>query len=369
MSKFTLEEWKKLNEKPKEVPDVATPVEDILKDVAPIVQETKEISFISKASESINRKDHVRLRHNRSRYEGYKIGHYSQTPPLLFTRDCHNVFLGDSYRGSAAFLVLGGPSVLDLDLDLLKQAGVLTMGINNSVKTFRPNLWLCVDNPQSFIMSTWLDPTIMKFAPLAHAEKKLFDNNTWEESDLVVGQCPNVYYYRRNEHFQANQFLLEDSFNWGNHTNLCHCGYWRPDKKKTGKRVRECPECGQRNFGSRSVFLPAIRMLYYLGVRTVFLLGCDFKMNEGKPNYSFDQERSQGSVNGNNSSYEMLTQRFSELKPVFESMGFGVYNCNPESGLDVFPKVAFTDAIKVATSHMPDVENERTKGLYEREKK
>lgn len=369
MAKFSLEEWKNLkSEENQEV--------DVMKETSAevVVEIPKESNFVSQVSKVKDVSDHTRLRENRSRYEGFKVGHYIQTPPMLFTRDGHNVFMGDMYRGAAAFLILGGPSLLELNLDVLRQPGVLTMGVNNSAKTFRPNLWTCVDNPQSFIMSVWLDPTITKFVPFAHAEKKLFDNNSWQMTDMVVGQCPNVFYYRRNEHFQSEQFLLEDTINWGNHSNLCSCGYWRPDHKEEKKKnpnfrkVMVCPECGQKAFGSRSVFLPAIRLLYFLGVRTIFLLGCDFKMDLGKSNYHFDQDRSKGSVKGNNNCYRMLIQRFAELKPEFEKMGLCVFNCNPNSKLDVFPKVSFADAVRVATSLMPDVENERTNGLYDREK-
>jgi len=327
--------------------------------------------FISMKSSMTDKNDHSRLRHNRSQYGGFKIGHYIQTPPMIFTQDGHNVFLGDMYRGASAFLVLGGPSILDLNLDALRQPGILTMGINNAVRTFRPNLWMCVDNPQNFILSTWVDPTITKFVPYAHAEKKLFDSNLWKESDLTVGQCPNVFYYRRNEQFQAEQYLFEDTFNWGNHSNLCHCGHWRADTKKNPKAKKEtvCSECGKKAFGSRSVFLPAIRMMYFLGVRNLFLIGCDFKMELGKKNYHFEQDRSSGSVNGNNGSYRALARRLEELKPIFERMGFSVFNCNPNSHLDVFPKVSFKDAIDVALAPMPNIEDERTSGLYDRRAK
>lgn len=349
MPKFTLEEWKKLKSS-----EYKEEVE--LDDEKP--------SYVSQRSNVIEQKDHSRLRHNRSRYEGFQIGCYMQSPPMLFTRDGHNVFLGDMYRGASAFLILGGPSFLNVDKNLLKSTGVLTMGVNNSPASFRPNLWLSVDNPQSFIMSIWLDPTIMKFVPYAHAEKKLFDNNSWKMTNIKVGQCPNVFYYRRNEHFQAKQFLLEDTFNWGNHSNLCHCGYWRDKDEK----VKVCPECGEESFGSRSVMLPAIRMLFFLGIRNVFLLGCDFSMQEGSKNYHFDQDRSRGSVRGNNGSYRSLVKRFEELLPVFQKMGLQVFNCNPDSQLNVFPKVSYEDAIKAATSQLPDINNERTEGLYDRKK-
>jgi len=351
MAKFSLDEWKK--DKEQKQPKVE-------------VVEIKKPEFISNTSQEKHKGDDRRFRHARERHEGFKVGYYNQTPPMIFTRDGHNVFMGDMYRGSCAFLFLGGPSTNQLNLDLLERPGVLTMGVNNAVKTFRPNLWLSVDRPESFMMSIWLDATITKFVPICHAEKTIFDNIQWTNTDLRVGDCPNVFYFRRNEHFQAEQFLLEDTFNWGNHSDLCHCGYMRPNGKKTGIKITVCPDCGNSAFGSRSVMLPAVRMLYFLGVRTIFLIGCDFNMEYGKPNYSFPQGRSEGSVNGNNSSYKMLEKRFEELNPIFRKLGLCVFNCNPDSKLEVFPKVAYTDAIKVATSGFPDTINERSDGMYDR---
>ena len=334
--------------------------------------QTKKVqpeSSIKVKSDAADKNDWSQLKFGRKQYEGYKIGYYNQTPPLLFSRDGHNIFLGDNYRGCPAFLILGGPSAKNLNLKRLDYPGFVTMGVNNSPRTYRPNLWTMVDSPTHFIKSIWLDPKIMKFVPISHTEKNIFDNESWKEMDTVVGDCPNVIYYRRNEHFIAEQFLFEDTINWGNHTHLCHCGYWRPDPKKGGQKVNVCPKCGNETFGSRSVFLPALRLLYYLGIRTVFLIGCDFKMESGKQNYSFKQDRHRGSVKGNNQTYKMLTKRFEELKPVFDKVGFSVFNCNLESHLDVFPKVTFEEALNFATSEMPDIYNERTEGLYDRQAK
>ena len=152
--------------------------------------------------------DHNRFRHSRSRNEGYAIGTYLQPPPMLFSRDGHAMYMADMYRGRPAFLIGGGPSFADVDKTKLNQPGILTMTINNAVKSFRSDLWVCVDSPTHFIKSVWLDPKITKFVPYAHAEKKIFDNDRWEEINVFVGDCPNVWYYRRNEHFIADQFLL-----------------------------------------------------------------------------------------------------------------------------------------------------------------
>lgn len=283
--------------------------------------------------------DRSKERHGREVHNGHQIGKYLQPPPMLFSRDGHNVWMGDMYRGDSAFLILGGPSFSKVDKTKLDKAGILTMGVNNSVKTYRPNLWISVDDPTHFMKSIWFDPKITKFVPYSHSEKILFDNEAWKEMTTKVGDCPNIWFYKRNEHFIASQFLFEDTINWGNHKD---------------------------HGGGRSVMLAAIRILFYLGIRNIYLLGCDFKMDENTK-YHFEQDRAEGSIKGNNSTYELLVDRFTQLKPIFEANDLHVYNCNPDSGLKVFPFIDLDAAIKTATTRLPaDLANERTAGLYER---
>ena len=292
--------------------------------------------------------DHAKLRQGPDRHEGFLVGKYLQPAPMIFTRHGHSVWLGDMYRGNSAFLVLSGPSFADVDKSKLNQPGILTMGVNNSVKTFRPNMWTIVDNPQNFMISTWLDPTIMKFVPFCHAEKKIFDNVQWIESDIKVGDCPNVFFYRRNEHFRHEQYLFEDTINWG-----CH-----------GKVVGSTG-----HNGSRSVMLAAVRLCFILGIRNLYLVGADFKMEYGKQNYHFDQDRTKGSVNNNNKTYGALNARFSALKPIFEQYEYNIYNCTEGSGLKVFDYIPFNEAIDRALTGFPDINNERTEGMYDRQAK
>jgi len=282
--------------------------------------------------------DHAQFRHARETHEGFPVGIYLQPPPMLFTRDGHSIWLGDIYCGRCAFLIMGGPSFKEIDSSKLNQPGFVTMSVNNSVKTFRPDLWTCVDSPDGFMKSIWLDPKIMKIVPFDHADKTIFDNEKWVMMNIVAGECPNTLFYRRNEKFIGPQWLFEDTFNWGNH-------------KKYG--------------GGRSVMLPAVRLLFYLGIRKVFLLGCDFSMSQTST-YHFEQSRALGSVNNNMNTYQQLKVRFAELRPIFERHGFQIWNCNERSQLKAFPYMSFEEALKIATEEMPDIANERTEGLYER---
>jgi hypothetical protein len=264
---------------------------------------------------------------------------------MLFTRDGHNVFLGDLFRGHSAFLICGGPSLKSHDLSLLNARGILTLAVNNAATVVRPQLWTSVDDPGHFCDAIWADPGILKFVPFDHMEKHFLVRDDADHlvlSQAKVGDMPGVFGFRRNEHFRADQWLHESTFNWGNHTD-------RVD------------EYGHK--GSRSVFYVALRLLYFLGVRTVYLLGCDFRMEEGRPNYAFEQDRSPASVRSNNSSYRILNVRLGHLKPHFDAEGFRVFNCTPGSGLTVFPALDFGEAVRRARSAVPGRIN--TSGMYD----
>jgi hypothetical protein len=302
------------------------------------------------------KEDHNAFRHHRSRLVGHSVSNeYYQQTPFFYTRENAQINLVGNWRGASAFLICNGPSLVSgrYNLNLLKLPGVLTFGINNGPATIRPNFWTCVDDPKRFLKSIWLDPTIMKFVPHAHAEKPLFDNEKWEdlklfnpfsnkEEKVLVGQCPNMFYYHRNSKFMANRFLFEDTINWGNHKDFG---------------------------GGRSVMLPALRILFLLGFRKVYLIGADFNMSENYT-YHFDEQRAKGAVRCNMGTYDrMKNEYFPQLKQECDAEGFNIYNCTEGSKLDVFPFVKYEDAISDIINPLGDIFNTRTWGLYSDPKK
>lgn len=293
--------------------------------------------------------DHAHLRHGRDAQQGFAIGRYLQAAPLLFTRDGHNVFLGDMFRGRPAFLLCSGPSLGTHDLSKLSARGILTCAVNNAAVVYRPQLWVSVDDPAHFADAIWRDPGVFKFVPLCHMEKFFAVREPCGRltaSTQRVGDMPAVFGYRRNEDFQPAQWLHEDTFNWGNH----------------GQRV---DSCGDK--GSRSVMYVALRMLYYLGVRRVYLLGCDFRMERGRANYAFEQARTPQSINGNNHSYQVMNERFARLLPYFQAEQFEVLNCTEASGLSVFPFCSYSEALASAGAACSG--STATAGMYEWKKK
>lgn len=305
-----------------------------------------------------------------------------QPPPMFFTHDHHPLPLVDHFKGRTAFLVAGGPSLSQgqpleflkavkgynvetdekkkaeilrqceetsvlpqvYDLEQFYEPGIWSITMNNACRVVKSDAWACVDSPSHFILSNWLNPKVMKFAPICHTQKKLFNNSTWKETDVRTMDCPNMVYYKRNEHFQHEQFLDEDTINWG-----CH--------KKYG--------------GGRSIMFATIRILYLLGFRRVFLVGVDMDM-DAKKHYAFAQDRAPSSQRGNNSTYQLMQTRFGLLRPIFEDRGFHVFNCNPNSKFTVFDHIPFDQAVASTIEEDLlgiDVINERTEGLYDREAK
>lgn len=270
------------------------------------------------------------------------------------------------HNGGSCFLVCSGPSLNKLDLSKLNNAGIYTVGINNSVRTFRPNAFVSVDDPANFIMSIWHDPKITKFTMFGKRNKQLWDNNKWKESKLIVSDCPNIVYYKDNEHLKySEEWLKEETINWGNHTHRCeNCGQMRPVPEK-GRAPRECPNCKCTDFGCRSVMLAALKIIYVLGFRKAFIIGADFTMTDDNK-YAFNQERSSGSMKNNNVTYRKLNARFDKMRPIFERNGYYVFNATPNSNLNSFVKIDYEDAIKIAAAGFENVDKERTFGMYER---
>lgn len=266
--------------------------------------------------------------------------------PFFYTRAGAVLPLEGQYRGGHAFLMANGPSVGRLDLNPLHRRWVMTL--NNGARTFRGNANCTVDEPSRFSLSMWLDPTILKFAPMSHFEKSLWDNRLvhtdqgwvqrWEASKLKLGDCPNVAGYRRNEKFHAPRWLNEETVNWGNH------GKWG---------------------GGRSVLLASLRILHLLGFRHVYLLGVDFDMSATK-RYHFEEGRTPHAVKGNMSTYAKLQKWFTELQPQFKKAGFKVFNCNLESKLTAFPFLPFDEALAASGAQIGDHTREKTEGMYTR---
>jgi len=251
------------------------------------------------------------------------------------------LYLDNLYRGAAAFILLSGPSANLLDLSVLRRRGIFTIGVNQSPSISPVTAWTYVDRPRKFHEGIWNDPAVLKFVNARHFRKGLqrkeggkfteMKSRQKPEVKWCVRDMPGVIGYRRNATFDPKQWLSQGSVNWGN-------------------GLKQARRNGHPHV--LNVMFAVLKITYSLGFRRVYLLGCDFFMEAGRP-YAFDQDKDEGGVQMNNRSYGKLDGMLAMLKPSFDAAGYNVFNCNPSSGLSVFPYEAFDDAIHDATLEMP----------------
>ena len=269
--------------------------------------------------------------------EPYEIQSQGPQPPddaemHLYTASSQSLSLKNMYKGSHGFLILSGPSLKNYDLSKLNGSrGIVTMGVNNSWSIFKPNLWISLDEPHYFLDAGWRDPSITKFVPLAFSNKNIGIkkiDGTFEKTTTKVNDLPAVFYFKRNLKFRVNQFLTEPTVNWGSSDG-------------------DVDEIGHH--GARNIILSAIKMMYYLGFRKVYLLGADFKMEHGKPMHAFSQHITPENIAGHNASYAIINKRLTALAPVFAAADFQIFNCYKESMLTAFPYLSYEEAFQRAS--------------------
>jgi len=245
------------------------------------------------------------------------------------------------FNGAACFFCSSGPSMAEIPLAELQRPGILTLAVNNGAKVVRPDIWVSVDTPAKFLESVWRDPRIMKFVGTGKGGDPIareLQGQTWAYSGTTVHDCPNVVYMKLQgtEHFNPKTFFEEPEIPWGSNK---HHG------------------------GGRSVFLAAIRIMRDLGIRRIYLLGCDFRMTSDYT-YSFSEQRSSGAVRSNNNSYMRMINYFTQLSFVLGDVDLEIWNCTPQSGLTIFPYMDWREAVERELKDFPDPAKEESWGRY-----
>lgn len=210
------------------------------------------------------------------------------TRSLLVNADRQPVDLVSNHTGSTAVLLCRGASFREHDR--LASLGYPIFAVNGYDPTkVKPTYWLCMDPTKHFAPEVLTDPGTFKFIPFTHR-----------------GDYLNALYYRLD----------------------CRGGY--PDEffESHWVDVGHDPTVPT---GVRSVMLPAFRFLYELGFEDVLLVGCDFPVSgyEHDPLY-----------------YDKLQDVLNHLAPEMAKRGLRVWNCNPSSNLETFPRMALDEALE-----------------------
>ncbi len=262
---------------------------------------------------------------------------YPVDPMVVFDRWGKQVdSLRDLWRGCAGFMVCGGPSLKALPLERLKERGIVSLGINNAsgFAPVRAATWS--DPTEKFHHGISLDPSIMKFVPqprLTDAVAVKLPSGQFAWTDMQLCDCPNVWAYNRSCQWEPARFLDSDAATWGNNDE----GVARNGRPKI-----------------IFTFFLGLRLLHYLGVRRIYLLGADFAMTDQEGGgYAFNEARDGGAAKCNNDHYKKAAVMLAELKPILDRGGLEVFNCNRLSALEVFPHVPFDRALADCRGNVP----------------
>ncbi len=284
----------------------------------------------------------------KARLEGF--GSQWKDPLVVLDRDREQTHsLRNLLAGRSAFLLCGGPSANDEPLELLVSKGMWTLAVNNVAghPRVRPQAFVCSDPPCKFSHSIWLDPGIMKFIPTpkltnrGRGQLRKKENGEFSSLGKTVLDCPNVWGFQRHSWLKIDDsFLSSDGACWGNH------------QKGADATAQPKTVC---------TMLLAIRLLYYLGAKTIYLVGVDFTMTP-EYGYSFGQARDAGASSSNNAQFRVVNQWLVDLVEagVFQRFGLSIYNTYANSGLRAFPYAPFSEAIEQARGiiePVPDLAN------------
>lgn len=269
-------------------------------------------------------------------------------PGRVFTVEGKPATLRGTLRGSAIFVLCGGPSTNDLDLSLFQRRGVVTMAINNSWLTTRPHFWVSNDGPTKFVPQGWRDPGITKFIPQQlrnHNLNELTPEGEFEVTTETVQSCPNVYFFDRISEFNSGDFWTQEKITWGN-----------------GPGVTD--DLGIK--GTRATMLTAIKLCHYLGAGTINVVGADFFIPESPDDqaYAFGETKEKSQLRQMPGQYRDLNTR---LKAVYDNSPIRLFNCTPGGKMDAWPRKPFEQAIKDACG--PCETDGDGRGWYTRKRK
>jgi hypothetical protein len=199
------------------------------------------------------------------------------------------------YHGSIA-LIGGAPNIKTLDLSLL---AIPTWCINNSASLVKHPTFSChSDMPGCFYPEVLTSPLTMKF----------INQCRWKETvnGVLWRDITGTLFYPTHTNFTPKTIL-----DWW------HGFPWTKD-----------------------IVSLSISLLYYLGFRKIYLLGCRFKLDE--KDYAWEHKLTDAQREWNRRTYLNVVNKLISYKSVYESHGLQIISCTEDSLLNTsFPVITF----------------------------
>lgn len=198
--------------------------------------------------------------------------------------DLDNLFSG------ACFLVGGGPQHREIAPSLV-HPNIVTMAMNNVGVTFKPTLWIGCDRATNYSESILRNPSIMKFAQ--------HNRMGCEIAGTKWRALPNTYFFPHQKDMLYKNFFVRGKY----------IGWWK------------------------NVFTAAVQVLYRLGFRTVYTVGCGFDINPDDP-YGFPSDMDAAKLDWNKNTYNLALRQMSKILRYAPEANFELISCTPRSRLN-----------------------------------
>ncbi len=205
----------------------------------------------------------------------------------------------------AAFLMGRGWSATLEKREEIADAGLPVMAINDWPKDGpKPWYWCAGDPPGFYSERVWTDSDVMKFVGL-HNAKAIRPRESAYAPACMAKDAPNTFFFHQaTDEMDVDHWLFHPFIVWGS-TIGCEGG----------------PKQLYAHGAARSSMLIGLKILWFLGYRRIYLLGCDCT-----PHHHPASEY-----------WNTIFHLMGQLAPGFRRWGLQVYQTNPDAYLRTFP--------------------------------
>jgi hypothetical protein len=219
----------------------------------------------------------------------------------------------DPAKCEPAFLIGRGWSATPEKWGRITRAGLPVMAVNNYPREFKPRYWCSGDGPSIFGNRIWHDPEVTKFTPIGHTKTLLPREDAYAPA-VMARDAPNVHFFHHvNNLMELESWLFTPYIAWG--TSITGYEGGPPQLNTVGN--------------ARSSMLIGLRLLWHLGYRRIYLLGCDCTPHHHPaPKY-----------------WEVMFALIDKIAPYFKRYGLHVFQTNPDSHLRTFEFADFDDVL------------------------
>ena len=225
--------------------------------------------------------------------------------------DCHNI-----YKGKKAFVIGNGPSLAAADLEKIKENGYICFASNNIYKIYEQTDW----RPDVYVCYSSL----------------IFSQNAEE---IMRNQCCKSFFHVKFKKTANN--MAQSS------KDIYYLNYFVKDNITTFSE-----DCSYIYSGGGVTFV-LLKIAYYMGIREVYLIGCDHNFNsfadkmkltaiesdETTNQDYFNNEYMKKGENINVCNLEKAERGLEASKAYFESHGGHIYNATRGGKLEVFDRI------------------------------